>query len=245
MEYLGPDREAIGLEKAHVMRAGRPAIVSDPMPPRSVVDTASDRAPTCGWWAATSTTGRPPAMELGGRGRASTAWPTRRCAAPTSCSMPPACWPRSKRCASGLPITAQAVRNGLALVDLPGRFQIVPGQPTLVLDVAHNPQSVAVLARNLDAMGFYPRTHAVFGAMRDKDMAGLLRAHGARWSTPGTCATCRRRAPRRPTNWPRCWATPWSAQHAARPAACAPRRPRPTPPIESWSSGRSSPSVAC
>ena len=66
------------------------------------------------------------------------------------------------------------MRTGLALVELPGRFQIVPGQPTLVLDVAHNAQSVAALAVNLDGMGFYPRTHAVFGAMRDKDLAGLM-----------------------------------------------------------------------
>ena len=73
-----------------------------------------------------------------------------------------------------LPITAQAVRTGLAMVELPGRFQIVPGQPTLVLDVAHNPQSVAALALNLDQMGFYPRTHAVFGAMRDKALVELL-----------------------------------------------------------------------
>jgi dihydrofolate synthase/folylpolyglutamate synthase len=73
-----------------------------------------------------------------------------------------------------LPITAQAIRTGLAMVELPGRFQIVPGQPALVLDVAHNPQAVAALAVNLDAMGFFPTTHAVFGAMRDKDIAGLL-----------------------------------------------------------------------
>jgi dihydrofolate synthase/folylpolyglutamate synthase len=76
---------------------------------------------------------------------------------------------------SRLPVPAQAVRSGLALVELPGRFQIIPGQPTLVLDVAHNPQSVATLAVNLDQMGFYPRTHAVFGAMRDKDLADILR----------------------------------------------------------------------
>jgi len=73
-----------------------------------------------------------------------------------------------------LPITAQAVRNGLAMAELPGRFQIVPGQPTLVLDVAHNPHSVAALTANLDAMGFYPTTHAVFGAMADKDLAPML-----------------------------------------------------------------------
>ena len=73
-----------------------------------------------------------------------------------------------------LPVTAQAVRNGLAFVELPGRFQIIPGQPTLVLDVAHNPHSVAALAANLDAMGFFPTTHAVFGAMADKDLAPMF-----------------------------------------------------------------------
>jgi dihydrofolate synthase/folylpolyglutamate synthase len=73
-----------------------------------------------------------------------------------------------------LPVTAQAVRNGLAFVELPGRFQIIPGQPTLVLDVAHNPHSVAALAANLDAMGYFPTTHAVFGAMADKDLASML-----------------------------------------------------------------------
>jgi dihydrofolate synthase/folylpolyglutamate synthase len=59
-------------------------------------------------------------------------------------------------------------------VRLPGRFQIVPGQPTLVLDVAHNPHAIAALAQNLDNMGFYPRTRAVFGAMRDKDLDAIL-----------------------------------------------------------------------
>jgi len=73
-----------------------------------------------------------------------------------------------------LPVTAQAVRVGLASVDLPGRFQIVPGQPALVLDVAHNPHSVAALALNLDQMGFFQRTFAVFGAMHDKDLAGAV-----------------------------------------------------------------------
>jgi dihydrofolate synthase / folylpolyglutamate synthase len=71
-------------------------------------------------------------------------------------------------------VTAQAVRNGLAMAELPGRFQIVPGQPSLVLDVAHNPHAVATLAANLDAMGFFPTTHGVFGAMADKDLAAML-----------------------------------------------------------------------
>jgi dihydrofolate synthase/folylpolyglutamate synthase len=73
-----------------------------------------------------------------------------------------------------LPVSAQAIRTGLALVELPGRFQVVAGTPTIVLDVAHNPHAVAALALNLDQMGFFPRTHAVFGAMRDKDIDAIL-----------------------------------------------------------------------
>ena len=73
-----------------------------------------------------------------------------------------------------IPVNAQAVRNGFAFVELPGRFQIIPGQPTLVLDVAHNPHSVAALAANLDAMGYFPTTHAIFGAMADKDLAPMF-----------------------------------------------------------------------
>jgi len=73
-----------------------------------------------------------------------------------------------------VPVNAQAVRLGLATVELPGRFQIVPGQPTLVLDVAHNEQSVSALALNLDQMGFSPRTHAVLGAMFDKDLDAIV-----------------------------------------------------------------------
>ncbi len=74
-----------------------------------------------------------------------------------------------------LPVNAQAVRSGFAMVELAGRFQIVPGQPAIVLDVAHNPQSVGALVANLDQMGYFPRTHAVFGVMADKDIDTVLR----------------------------------------------------------------------
>ena len=77
-----------------------------------------------------------------------------------------------------LPVTAQAVRNGLAMVELPGRFQIVPGQPALVLDVGHNPHAIAALTANLDAMGYFPVTHVIFGAMHDKDLAPMMQKVG-------------------------------------------------------------------
>ena len=75
-----------------------------------------------------------------------------------------------------LPVGAQDVRSGLVTVELPGRFQVLPGRPTVILDVAHNPHAASALAQNLGNMGFHPYTYAVFGAMQDKDIDGLIGA---------------------------------------------------------------------
>jgi dihydrofolate synthase/folylpolyglutamate synthase len=175
MDYLGPDRESIGREKAHIMRAGRPAIVSDPVPPQSVLDHAEALGADL-WRVGRDFVhdGDRQQWRWSGRGRRyhALAYPALRGANQLLNAAGAIAALESLR--EKLPITAQAVRQGLALVELPGRFQIVPGQPTLVLDVAHNPQSVAALAQNLDAMGFFPRTHVVFGAMRDKALQALI-----------------------------------------------------------------------
>ena len=175
MEFLGPDREAIGREKAGIMRTGKPVIVSDPAPPQSVLKAARVLGADP-WLLGTDFQFSGDKQQWGwsGRGKrySGLAYPALRGAnqllnAAGVLAALSALWDK-------LPVTAQAVRNGLALVELPGRFQIVPGQPMLVLDVAHNPHSVAALSENLDAMGFYPCTHAVFGAMADKDLAAML-----------------------------------------------------------------------
>jgi dihydrofolate synthase / folylpolyglutamate synthase len=175
VQYLGPDRESIGREKAQIMRSGKPAVVSDPLPPRSVVEHAEKIGADL-WLVGRDFThaGDRQQWSWSGRGRRYTgmSYPGLRGANQLLNASGAIAALESLR--ERLPLSAQAVRTGLALVELPGRFQIVPGQPTLVLDVAHNPQSVAALAINLDAMGFFPRTHAVFGAMRDKDIPALL-----------------------------------------------------------------------
>lgn len=176
---LGPDRESIGYEKAGIMRTGRPVIVSDPVPPQSVLDRAMEVGADLwrlgkdfhfagdqqqwGW-----------AMHPshGGRRYAGLAYPALRGANQLVNASGALAALEALR--SRLPVTAQAVRNGLAMVALPGRFQMVPGTPSLVLDVAHNPHSVAALTENLDAMGFFPTTHAVLGAMADKDLPAML-----------------------------------------------------------------------
>jgi dihydrofolate synthase/folylpolyglutamate synthase len=75
-----------------------------------------------------------------------------------------------------LPLGMQDVRRGLAEVSLPARFQVLPGRPQVILDVAHNAQAAQVLADNLAASGFAPETIAVCGMLRDKDIAAVLAA---------------------------------------------------------------------
>ncbi len=184
-DLLGPDREAIGFEKAGIMRAGKPVVVSDPVPPLRVLEhAASIGADLWQFGKDFNFTGDKQQWAWAGRGRrySGLAYPALRGANQLVNASGVLAALEAVR--TRLPVTAQAIRNGLAMVELPGRFQIIPGQPTLVLDVAHNPHAVAALSENLDAMGFYPTTHAVFGAMADKDVAAILARVGVlvdRW----------------------------------------------------------------
>jgi dihydrofolate synthase/folylpolyglutamate synthase len=174
MELLGPDREAIGREKAGIMRAGRPVVVSDPVPPASVLAHATALGADL-WRAGVDFAVEGDKQQWGwsGRGRrySGLAYPALRGANQLVNAAGVLAALSALR--EVLPVTAQAVRSGLATVELPGRFQIVPGQPALVLDVAHNGHAAAALAANLDAMGYFPTTHAVFGAMADKELASI------------------------------------------------------------------------
>ena len=185
MAILGPDRETIGREKAGIMRQGRPVVVSDPVPPQSVLAQAETvGADLWRFGRDFNFSGDKQQWAWAGRGRrySGMAYPALRGANQLVNASGVLAALEALR--ARIPVTAQAVRNGLAMVELPGRFQILPGEPVLVLDVAHNPHSVAALAENLDAMGFYPTTHAVFGAMADKDLPPMLQRMGAvvdRW----------------------------------------------------------------
>ncbi|WP_341918288.1 bifunctional tetrahydrofolate synthase/dihydrofolate synthase [Polaromonas sp. YR568] len=178
-ELLGKDRESIGREKAGIMRAGKPAVVGDPVPPQSVLDHAAEVGADL-WRLGHdfNFSGDKQQWAWAGRGRryAGLAYPALRGANQLVNASGVLAALTALR--DRLPVTAQAVRNGLGMVELPGRFQIISGQPTLVLDVAHNPHAVAALTENLDAMGFYPCTHGVFGAMADKDLAQMLKRVG-------------------------------------------------------------------
>ncbi len=174
-EYLGTTREAIGFEKAGIFRAGKAAICSDPVPPQSLLDHAA--AIGADLWLLGrdfNYMGDPQQWNFGGRTvrRNALAYPSLRGA--NQLLNASAALAALEVLRLRLPVGAQDIRSGLVLVDLPGRFQVLPGRPTVVLDVAHNPHAAAALSQNLGNMGFHPYTYAVFGVMQDKDIDGIV-----------------------------------------------------------------------
>ena len=181
VDYLGATRELIGSEKAHIFRAGRPAICSDPEPTQSLLEHAlAINADLWRFGRDFNYQGDRQQWAYAGRHlrRASLPYPALRGA--NQLLNASGALAALEALASTLPVSQQAVRQGLLTVQLPARFQLLPGKPTIVLDVAHNPHAAAVLAENLDMMGFYPCTHAVFGMLNDKDIGGVVARVGDR-----------------------------------------------------------------
>ena len=176
MAYLGNTREAIAFEKAGIFRTNASAICADPVPPQSLIDHA--KAIGADLWLMGkdySFEGDQQQWGWSGRGKrfSGLAYPALRGANQllNASAVIAALMALHDR----LPVSAQDIRNGFALVELPGRFQVLAGKPTIVLDVAHNPHAAATLAQSLDKMGYHPYTFAIFGAMADKDIDGVLK----------------------------------------------------------------------
>jgi dihydrofolate synthase/folylpolyglutamate synthase len=178
-QYLGDTREKIGLEKAHIFRPGRPAIFADLMPPDSVVRHAGQIGANFlqlnrdyqlqrmdNQWQVTG------AIEGRNFTRHALPFPALRGAY------------QLKNAAAGivalaalqtrLPVSIGHIKRGLLEVEWPGRMQVLPGQPSIVLDVAHNPHAARALNDALGSMGFFECTHAVFGMLKDKDIDTVI-----------------------------------------------------------------------
>ena len=175
MDYLGATREQIGFEKAHIYRSFRPAICSDPQPPDSLIDHAQQiGADIWRFGRDFNYQGDRQQWAYAGRRQRRSALPYPALRGANQLLNASGALAALEALAARLPVSQQAVRQGLLTVQLPARFQVLPGRPTFVLDVAHNPHAAAVLAQNLDMMGFYPSTHAVFGMLADKDIEGVI-----------------------------------------------------------------------
>jgi len=173
VDYLGPTRESIGREKAGIFRAGRPAVVADPEPPQSVLSAVGEKLLFQRDFGFVAEGAQWSYWGPGGK-RSGLAHPALRGAIQLRNAAAVLC--ALDTLAGRLPIAMQDVRRGLAEVTLSGRFQVLPGRPQVILDVAHNVQAAKVLAQNLAASGFARETVAVCGMLRDKDIAGVLAA---------------------------------------------------------------------
>lgn len=173
--WLGDNREAIGREKAGVFRANIPAIVGDPNPPDSVVQTAKEKnallylinndfhyqrnARLWNWNAGDWHVDNLPEPALKGEHQYRNA---------SSAIL------AVKLLANRLPIADDAIKQGLSTVSLAGRFQIIPGTPPVIIDVGHNPEAVQTLVAYLNTEFPGRQVHAIFSMMKDKDIAGVL-----------------------------------------------------------------------
>ena len=185
MEYLGDTRETVGAEKAPIFRAGRPAICADPEPPASVIAYAEKIG------AHLLLIGRDFSYEAQqqqwryrGPGGNRHGLPPPALRGTFQLANASACIAALDSIRQRLPVSAGDVRAGLVSVENPGRFQVLPGRPAVILDVAHNPHAAAALVLNLVQMTGYKKTYAVFSMLRDKDVAGvvrLLRGHVDHW----------------------------------------------------------------
>ncbi|MGI9333463.1 MAG: bifunctional folylpolyglutamate synthase/dihydrofolate synthase, partial [Gammaproteobacteria bacterium] len=199
MQWLGADREAIGLEKAGVMRAGCPVVCGELSPPYSLIQEAARVGAVLfragadfhaepdgrGWrWRHGETVLE--TLPSGGPRAGSSAQSAERVSAGVGSHGAP--WLQNAASAmmaahllrQRLPVTPESVRTGLSAARLPGRQQHYapsPARPERLVDVAHNPAAAAALAervRSLSAHRKGARVHAVFSMLADKDIEAAV-----------------------------------------------------------------------
>jgi dihydrofolate synthase/folylpolyglutamate synthase len=168
-DWLGPDRESIGREKAGIFRAGKPAIVGEPDMPHTIADVAREKGALLqrrdvDWRYSVTESG----LRFEDARGALDNLPLPQVPQPNAATALAALR------ASGLTVNEQAIRDGIQQAILAGRFQIVSDSPRLILDVAHNPHAAAYLAGRLKSLPKTGRVLAVIGMLHDKDIGGTL-----------------------------------------------------------------------
>jgi dihydrofolate synthase / folylpolyglutamate synthase len=181
VEWLGPDRDSIGREKAGIARRDRPAIVGELDPPHGLLEALTERG------ACIERAGQDFRVE---RGDHRWAWlhsdgtrlslPDPELAAPVQYANAAAAIAAVHALEVVEPAELERIAAaGMHLPRAPARLQSLGGDPLLIVDVGHNPQAARALADWLDAQPG-GRVHAVYGALSDKDVGGVMTALGTR-----------------------------------------------------------------
>ncbi len=173
-QWLGNTRDAIGREKAGIFRSMRPAICGDPDPPSTINEIAElvganllqadkdfhiDLQDHC--WSWRSGKARYHNLPIPGNMEYQV-----QNAATVLMSL--------ESISDQYPVSQEAILNGLKNFAIPGRFQVIVGEPTRVLDVAHNAQSALMLRKNIDKYLDKKRVIMIVAMLEDKDHAKFL-----------------------------------------------------------------------
>ena len=175
-DWLGEDREAIGVEKAGIIRGWKPVILGETDPPSSVLARAYLLGAN--------------AIRGGSDFFADTIdaqhWSWRDVGFRIELPMPTLRGPIQLRNAASAiaalraldkPLPRAAIVEGVAQARIRGRLQAFERDGVEVLvDVGHNPQAARELAAALKAATITGRTVAVFAALQDKDAVGVVEA---------------------------------------------------------------------
>ncbi len=187
-DWLGNDRDSIGREKAGIFRVARPAIVGELNPPQTLLDHARHIG------AELRMAGRDFRVDPQGDAWTWSGWPRANAdgayidacvgvllpepalAAPCQIDNAAAAIAVLYALRERLGWNPHAIAAGVASARVAARMQRFGGEPELVIDVAHNPQAARVLAQWLHGSRAPGRTLAVFGALGDKDVRGVVDA---------------------------------------------------------------------
>jgi len=174
-EWLGPDLESIGREKAGILRAGRPVVVASRNPPDSLFARAAELDSPCYRLGREfDARSRNDAWDWMGPGTQRYALPLPSLRGDFQLDNAAAVFMVLELLSERLPIDQRAMREGLLAVRLPGRFEIFSGNVPVIVDVAHNLDSARALLANLQRLDPKGDVHSVFAALRDKDLRGII-----------------------------------------------------------------------
>lgn len=171
-DWLGDNREAIGYEKAGIMRAGKPVVCADFSPPQSLLDHAKNLSASLhlisrdfgysatddsswSWWNSGTQFSSQPLPQL---------------------PLPSLAAALQVACILGLDLSALDAFTRVAALRVPGRFQTLQWRERqVILDVAHNPAATAYLVERLKQSATSgSKIHGIVAMMADKDRAQSL-----------------------------------------------------------------------
>lgn len=184
-QVLGDTLELIGIQKAGIFRSNKPAFIGMKNPPQSVIEyarkinselqiLAMDFGYIChefsfDFWGRTGKYYSLPHPGLRGKEQLDNA------------ALATAILAELK---TRFPLSLSSIKTGILQTKLPGRLSILPGQPQIILDVAHNLEAVSNMLQNMLKLPFAKHNYAVFGIASDKDVSGIIRLakeHFTQW----------------------------------------------------------------